>query len=80
MGKILGKGAAIGDYGVLFNKFSEWRYKALTAVHAYGIRKRDILDLLDEYPDIAVKLRQFNANTFRKGIREPLLEHREETL
>jgi hypothetical protein len=30
--KIVKKGATIGDYACLNNKFTEWRYKAVTEV------------------------------------------------
>ena len=53
----LGKKSVIGDHSVAFNKRSEFVYKALTNLDCYALRKNRFYQILERYPQFAMKLK-----------------------
>jgi len=69
----LGKKSVIGDYYVMFQKRSEFIYKALTQMECFALRKKNFFELVERYPEMARKLKFQVLRRYKDIIRVPLV-------
>jgi hypothetical protein len=63
----------------MFNKKSEFNFKAITDMDCYILRKPRLYDIFSRYPEIAQKLKYTVLHKYRNNIRNPLTLRKEET-
>lgn len=76
----LGKKTVIGGYENLFGKRSEFFYKALHHIDAYGLRKEKLQPIMEEYPEFKAQISTHTVNFYYRIIRKPMLEFKRNIL
>lgn len=76
----LGKKTIIGGYENLFGKKSEFFYKALTHLDAYGLRKEKLKPIMDKYPEFKQQISTYMINFYYRIIKKPMLEFKRNIL
>lgn len=76
----MGAKTVIGDYAVMFQKRSEFLYKALSPMNCMAIRKSVFQTVRDKYKHVAQKLKINSFNRYRDIVRSQVLEHKQETV
>jgi len=77
--KKLGVRSVIGDRGVLFDKKSEFNYKAIKNMDCYILRKTNLYEVMAKYPEISKHLKYVVLQKYRQNVRQPIKSHKEET-
>ena len=70
----LGKKTIIGGYENMFGKKSEFFYKALHHIDAYGLRKEKLKPIMDKYPEFHAQISSYMVNFYYRIIKKPMLE------
>lgn len=76
----LGKKTIIGGYENLFGSKSEFFYKALTHLDAYGLRKEKLKPIMDRYPEFKQQISTYMINFYYRIIKKPMLEFKRNIL
>ena len=76
----LGKKTIIGGYENLFGYKSEFFYKALHHIDAYGLRKENLKPIMDKYPEFKAQISQYMVNFYYHIIKKPMLEFKRNIL
>lgn len=77
----MGAKTVIGDYSVMFQTRSEFLYQALTpTVDSLAMRKSNYQEIQDKYDEFTMKLKLKTFNRYKGIIREPVLQHKQETI
>jgi hypothetical protein len=69
----------IGDISIMFKRRSEFFYKALSDMDCQAIRRHSFFEVMERYPEFAVKLKARAFNRYKDLIRKPVLEHKNKT-
>jgi hypothetical protein len=76
----LGYKTIIGGYENLFGYKSEFFYRALHHIDAYGLRKDKLKPIMDEYPDFQTQISSYMVNFYYRIIQKPMLEFKRSIL
>jgi hypothetical protein len=76
----LGYKTIIGGYENIFGRKSEFCYKAIHHIDAYGLRKEKFKPILDEYEEFKKQICSYMINFYYKIIRKPMLEFKRNVL
>ena len=76
----LGCKTIIGGYENLFGRRSEFCYKALHHIDAYGLRKEKLKPIMDKYSEFKKQISSYMVNFYYKIIRKPMLEFKRNIL
>ena len=76
----LGKKTIIGGYENLFASKSEFFYKPLTHLDAYGLRKEKLKPIMDRYPEFKQQISTYMINFYYRIIKKPMLEFKRNIL
>ena len=76
----LGHKTIIGGYENLFGYKSEFFYKALHHIDAYGLRKDKLKPIMDKYPEFKKQIRAYMVNFYYRIIKRPMLEFKRNIL
>ena len=76
----LGHKTIIGGYENLFGHKSEFFYKALHHIDAYGLRKEKLKPIMDQYPEFKAQISSYMVNFYYRIIRKPMLEFKRSIL
>lgn len=71
--------SVIGDRCVMFNKKSEFNYKAIKNLDCYILRKYKLYEIFGKYPEVAMNLKFSVLSKYRNNIRNPIRIIKEET-
>lgn len=63
----------------MFNKKSEFIYKAIKNLDCFIIRKYKLYEIFGKYPDIAMNLKYSVLYKYRHNIRNPIRQNKEDT-
>jgi len=64
----------------LFGYKSEFFYKALHHIDAYGLRKENLKPIMDKYPEFKAQISQYMVNFYYHIIKKPMLEFKRNIL
>ena len=76
----MGKKTIIGGYENLFGYKSEFFYKALHHIDAYGLRKEHLKPIMDKYPEFRSQISSYMVNFYYRIIKKPMLEFKRNIL
>lgn len=76
----MGKKTIIGGYENLFGYKSEFFYKALHHIDAYGLRKENLKPIMDKYPEFRAQISSYMVNFYYRIIKKPMLEFKRNIL
>ncbi len=76
----MGPKTIIGDHSVMFNKRSEFLYRAYFNMDCQAIRKCNFLEICGAYNMLSQKLKAKAFQRYKDLIRKPILEHKKETI
>ena len=76
----MGKKTIIGGYENLFGYKSEFFYKALHHIDAYGLRKEKLKPIMDKYPEFRAQISSYMVNFYYRIIKKPMLEFKRNIL
>jgi len=76
----LGPKTIIGGYENIYGKKSEYFYKALMHVDAYGFRKEHMKPILDDEPDFHNQIAHYLNEYYHNIIRKPMLAFKKNIL
>lgn len=72
--------SVIGDYSVMFQKRSEFLFKALEDMHCMAVRKSNFIRIHDKFSTLTAKLKLKVFMRYRDLVRRPTIEHLQETI
>jgi CRP-like cAMP-binding protein len=75
--KIYGAKTTFGEFYVMNNEPSEFLYVALTDITTYFIRKRNLLEILNKFPEHASQFKLKVMTDYKKFVRTPVKEQKE---
>ena len=64
----------------MFGYKSEFFYKALTHLDAYGLRKEKLKPIMDKYPEFRSQISTYMVNFYYRIIKRPMLEFKRNIL
>ena len=70
---------AIGDISIMFKRRSEFMYRALSDMDCQAIRRHSFYEVMEHYPEYAVKLKARAFQRYKDLIRKTVLEHKTKT-
>lgn len=70
----------MGGYENFFGYKSEFFYKALHHIDAYGLRKENLKPIMDKYPDFKAQISTYMVNFYYRIIKKPMLEFKRNIL
>ena len=70
----LGCKTIIGSYELLMDQKSQFVYKALSHIDAYGLRKEALQPILEEHPDFRSQMTQYTVKYYYKVINFPMIK------
>lgn len=76
----LGKKTVIGGFENIFGRRSEFCYKALNHIDAYGLRKEKLKPIMDEFPEFKTQIATYMVNFYYRIVRKPMLEFKRNIL
>lgn len=76
----LGYKTIIGGYENLFGYKSEFFYRALHHIDAYGLRKDKLKPIMDTYPDFQSQISSYMVNFYYRIIQKPMLDFKRSIL
>lgn len=76
----LSEKTVIGGYENMFGKRSEFFYKALNHIDAYGLRKEHLKPIMEENPEFEAQIATYMVNFYYLVIKKPMLEFKRNIL
>lgn len=70
----LGFKTIIGSYEILMDQKSQFVYKALSHIDAYGLRKESLQPILEEHPEFRSQMTQYTIQYYYKIIKIPMIK------